>query len=255
MAVQDTMQCQSVMSIPDPHSAIEWPRCNPLPIRWNRNSVNVILQNGDWVISKASRMREGEHTVWPKGRELSTIPEIGGLAIPRGLSEEISQCITRLSHDALSRPLPSGVNARLATRSVCPRHLATNFPVRTFHISTSPGLHPDAMYRPSRLHRTDQGYNSKVFRTLEDPSRSLHILTVLSNEQVTMHWPFGKKFRELMISRCQNVFLTLFWEIIHIWGKKISEAWRFLCASELENEPVLCHLFSRGKIFAIRTES
>jgi len=97
-----------------------------------------------------------QHTVWPKRRETSVTPELGGSAVPSELSEITSQRITLLSHDALSRPLPSGVNTRLETRSACPPKLASNFSVRLFHIKICWALHPDVMYRPSGLNRTDQ---------------------------------------------------------------------------------------------------
>jgi len=42
-----------------------------------------------------------------------------------------------------------------------------------------------AMYRPSGLNQTEQGKNAKAV-TLEDPLRSVHIMTFPSSEQVAM---------------------------------------------------------------------
>jgi len=191
------MQC-SVMGIPDPHSSIQWAGRDPFAIARNRDGHDDILKSVEmWVRERKINRLCDRLTPWPIRQEVSIMSEISGLAIliPRKLSDETSHCITCISHDPLNRLLPSGVNTRLVTRLECPRHLATNFSVRTFHISIFPWTPPEAMYRPSGLKRTDQGSKSEAVRTLECPSRSLHTMTVMSYEQVTTYRPYGEKFR------------------------------------------------------------
>lgn len=167
-------------------------------------------------------MINDQRTVWPSRLEIFTTSELNESDIPSNPSEPTSQSITRSSHDALSRPLSSGVNTKLEISSQCPCHLATNFPVRVFQTSICPMMHPDAMDRPSILNRTDHGSNLSPVRTLENPSRSLHILTVSSCEQVATQRPSGEKLRLKTTSLCVNIFLTRLWETIHIWGKEVS---------------------------------
>ena len=128
---------------------------------YHRDGEDAVLKSFDFHVERVDEREEDEQTdqrtAWPMKREISIMPEIGGSAIPREVSVEMSQCITCLSHDPLSRPLPSGVNTRHATTWEWPSQLATISSVRTFHIWIPPRLSPDAMYRPSRLNLTDQG--------------------------------------------------------------------------------------------------
>jgi len=130
-----------------------------------------------------------QRTVWPMRRETSVTPELGGYAVPSELNEVTSQRITLLSADALSRPLPSGVNNQtrgIVDISVQAHHqfLCAAIP-HTNLLGTTPRCNVPSIWTESNGPRIEFEIGYKLI-ILEDPSRSLHILTVLP-EQVATH--------------------------------------------------------------------
>ena len=129
MTMQYTLQCSS-LGIPDSNSFITWARCNPITIRRYRNGVSFPLKHikkGDRYMwgSEKERVNNGR-TVCPTKREISVRPLVESRgemtsvwpspSSPWVLSQETSQSITNESHDAVSKPFPSGVKTNSRTR-------------------------------------------------------------------------------------------------------------------------------------------
>ena len=134
-------------------------------------------------------------TVCPTKREISVRPPVESRVemtsfwpsplSPWVLSQETSQSITILSHDAVSKPLPSGVKTTFPHKTVMSTMLSHTF------------AHPHIQYRYWALRNmppwckissivTESNAPRKstfsLLKTLENPSRSLRITMVRSEQ-------------------------------------------------------------------------
>jgi len=136
-------------------------------------------------------------------------------------SELTSQHFITPSLPPLTSTFPSAMNATLQMMPLCPVHLLTSWPVRTFHILRYPSESPTATNCPPGLNLTVQKLQASSVKILSEPSRMFHRCTLRPKEHETTNRPLGEKSTDwTRRPRSLNLLRIRFFGISHTWKNR-----------------------------------